>query len=239
MSIRATTRATRSSQAGIVAARPWPAGEVAFAMSNSPIEWSLATRNWFEREVVDALPALLAAAKRFTRNEADAEDLVAESVAKAWSKLDRLRAQESFRGWMFRIMTNTFLSQRRAQAARPVLESLDEYDETREKFSLFEKLHQPFLLWWGNPEIDFLNKLLREDLERAIEALPDQFRLVVVLADLQGLSYGEIAEAVGVPIGTVRSRLARGRARLQKALWKQAVDAGLCGPGPRVEEADE
>jgi RNA polymerase sigma-70 factor (ECF subfamily) len=95
------------------------------------------------------------------------------------------------------------------------------------EFSLFERLHQPFLLWWGTPEQDFLDRLLREDLIRAIEALPERFRIVVVLADVQGLSYLEIAGSLEVPIGTVRSRLARGRALLQKALWDHACDAGL------------
>jgi RNA polymerase sigma-70 factor (ECF subfamily) len=95
------------------------------------------------------------------------------------------------------------------------------------EFSLFERLHQPFLLWWSSPEQTFLDRLLREDLIRAIEALPEPFRIVVVLADVQGLSYGDIARSLEVPIGTVRSRLGRGRARLQKALWDHACDAGL------------
>ena len=93
--------------------------------------------------------------------------------------------------------------------------------------SLFERLHQPFLLWWGTPEQEFLNRLLREDLVRSIEALPELYRIVVVMADVQGFPYGEIACALEIPVGTVRSRLARGRALLQKALWEHACDAGL------------
>jgi RNA polymerase sigma-70 factor (ECF subfamily) len=88
-------------------------------------------------------------------------------------------------------------------------------------------LHQPFLLWWGNPEQEFLTHLLQEDLERALAQLPEPYRLAVLLADVQGLSYQEIADALELPIGTVRSRLARGRSQLQKALWKHAQDAGL------------
>jgi RNA polymerase sigma-70 factor (ECF subfamily) len=102
---------------------------------------------------------------------------------------------------------------------------MDVEEET--EFALFDRLHQPFLLWWGTPEQDFLDRLLREDLVRAIEALPDRFRVVVVMADLQGLSYGEIAASLQVPVGTVRSRLARGRGLLQKSLWEHACDAGL------------
>jgi RNA polymerase sigma-70 factor (ECF subfamily) len=124
---------------------------------------------------------------------------------------------------MHRILTNLFLSRCRAEAGRADDASLDEEGE----FSLFERLHQPFLLWWGSPEQDFLDRLLQEDLIRAIEALPERFRIVVVLADVQGLSYSEIAGSLEVPIGTVRSRLARGRALLQKALWDHACDAGL------------
>ena len=93
-------------------------------------------------------------------------------------------------------------------------------------FSLFERLHQPFMLWWGNPERQFLNDLLREDLERAVDSLPEEFRATVVLVDVQGLSYAEVGEALDIPLGTVRSRLARGRARLQRALWDHARERG-------------
>ncbi|MCI0436148.1 MAG: sigma-70 family RNA polymerase sigma factor, partial [Gemmatimonadetes bacterium] len=83
---------------------------------------------------------------------------------------------------------------------------------------------------WHNPEQEFLNKLLREDLLRALDRLSDEFRLVVLLADVEELSYQEIATALGVPIGTVRSRLARARGRLQKELWAHAVEVGLAPP---------
>jgi RNA polymerase sigma-70 factor (ECF subfamily) len=96
-----------------------------------------------------------------------------------------------------------------------------------EEFSLFEHLHQPILLWWGNPEQDFLNRLLRDDLVRAIDGLPDPYRTVVVLVDVREMPYREVATALNVPIGTVRSRLARGRSMLQKALWENAREAGL------------
>lgn len=172
------------------------------------------------------LPDLLGTALRLSRNRADAEDLVADAVAKAWASFDTLHDRSRFRGWIYRILSNTFISGCRARHARPPHEPLLD-DEGEANFSLFERLHQPFLLWWGNPEQEFLNKLLREDLERAVDALPEAFRVVVVLADLQDFSYQEIADALEVPIGTVRSRLARGRALLQKVLWEHAQDAGL------------
>ncbi|MGH7570209.1 MAG: sigma-70 family RNA polymerase sigma factor [Gemmatimonadales bacterium] len=186
-------------------------------------------RAWFEGEVVSALPVLLAAALRLARNRTDAEDLVADAVARAWTGLPSLRERAAFRGWIFRILTNTFISDRRRRAEGP-MPGDDREESSDEGLSLFERLHHPFLLWWGNPEQEFLNRLLREDVERAVDSLPEPFRVVVILADLQGLSYNEIAAALHVPLGTVRSRLARGRAALQKALWKHAQDAGLRGP---------
>jgi len=194
---------------------------------------------WFGAEVQRLLPELFGTALRLTRNRADAEDLVADAVARAWVAREALERADRFRGWMFRILTNAFLSGRRAAAARPREESLDDNVET-EQFSLFERLHQPFLLWWSNPERAFLDRLLREDLERAIDSLPDPFRIVVLMVDVQGWSYADAAEALDVPVGTVRSRLARGRGALQRALWEQARDAGLiagAAPAAPREEA--
>ena len=182
---------------------------------------------WFSDAVVAILPELYGTARRLTRNAADAEDLVAEAVARAWRAHERLADPNAFRRWIHRILANTYTSWWRAARVRPIEEPLTDDDSAEDSFSLFERLHQPFLLWFSTPEQEFLNKLLREDLERAIDQLPEMFRVAVVLADVQGLSYQEIAHALQIPIGTVRSRLARGRAALQKALWRHAVDAGL------------
>lgn len=179
---------------------------------------------WFEQAVLGVLPDLVSTAKRLTRNATDAEDLVAEAVAKAWLGFATLKDPSRFRGWIFRILTNEFLAQRRSAASHHESQPLP--DETSD-FSIFEQLHQPFLLWWSNPEKEFLDRLLREDIVRAIDSIPEMFRVVVIFADVQGLSYQEIADALGVPIGTVRSRLARGRSLLQKALWEHARDAGV------------
>jgi RNA polymerase sigma-70 factor (ECF subfamily) len=180
-------------------------------------------RAWFEQAVLGQLPELLGTARRLTGNRHDAEDLAAEAITRAWLHRSSLRERDRFAGWLHRILTNLFLSRRRSEAVRPQETALEESNE----FSLFERLHQPFLLWWGTPEQEFLDRLLREDLVRAIEALPDRFRIVVVLADVRGFSYAEIAGALDVPVGTVRSRLARGRGLLQKVLWEHACDAGL------------
>jgi RNA polymerase sigma-70 factor (ECF subfamily) len=189
---------------------------------------------WFSDAVVALLPELYGTARRLTKNAADAEDLVAEAVARAWRGCESLANRDAFRPWIHRILANAYTSWWRAAQARPVAEPLGDEGTTDDAFSLFERLHQPFLLWFSTPEQEFLNTLLREDLERAIDALPENFRVAVVLADVQGLSYHEIADVLGVPIGTVRSRLARGRAALQKALWQHGIDAGLVrAPAPR------
>ena len=190
-----------------------------------------ADRAFFEQEITGLLDRLYGAALRLAKNRADAEDLVAEAVTKAWANLHTLHDRHCFCGWLFRILTNTFLSE--CRKTKPAsLEALAEAQgETDEEpaFSLFDRLHQPFLLWWGNPEQEFLNKVLQQDLQKAVDALPEVFRVPVILSDLQGFSYQEIAETLGVPVGTVRSRLNRGRSQLQKALWQHAQEAGLRG----------
>lgn len=187
-------------------------------------------QSWFESSLLGVLPDLLSTAVRLTRNPADAEDLVAETTARAWLNLRSLRERERFRGWIFRILTNLYLTSRRTAASRPAEESLDPGGAD---FSLFEHLHQPFLLWWSTPEQEFLDKLDRETLIRAIDALPEPYRVAVTLVDVQEFSYQEVSGLLDVPVGTVRSRLARGRSLLQQDLWSQAADLGLVEPQPR------
>jgi len=192
---------------------------------------SIPDAEWFEERVISLLPDLLSGARVLTGTDADGEDLVAEAVARAWERRRELKERKRFRGWLFRIMRNCCISRYRKRKARP--EEVQLCKETESGFSLFEQLHQPFLLWWGNPEKDFLNDLLKEDLEQAVESLPPEFRATVVLVDVQGFSYAETAEALDIPIGTVRSRLSRARACLQKSLWSHAVDRGLRDPEPK------
>ena len=197
---------------------------------------SEADRAWFADQVERLLPDLFGTALRLVRNRPDAEDLVADAVSKAWLSLASLHDRDALRGWLFRILTNAFLSGRRAITARGAHVPLDETGD-EPAFSLFERLHQPFLLWSTNPEQAFFAKLLREDLERAIDGLADPFRMVVVMVDVQGWSYQDTAQALGVPLGTVRSRLARGRSALQRALWEHARDVGLIPSSRPREEA--
>jgi RNA polymerase sigma-70 factor (ECF subfamily) len=199
------------------------------------------SRKAFEEHVLALLGSLNGVARRLIANPTDAEDLVAETVARAWRALDSLESEAAFRAWIFRILHNTFVSELRRAGARPRLESLecDEADEEEVPFSIFEQMHQPFLLWFNNPEQEFVDKLLREDLDRALASLPDCHRVVVILSDLEGMSYGEIAEALGIPVGTVRSRLARARGALQKILWHQAREYGLNAAPPASRQGSE
>jgi RNA polymerase sigma-70 factor, ECF subfamily len=185
-------------------------------------------RQLFAAEVERLIDRLYGTALSMTRHGADAEDLVAEALAKAWANLDSLQDRQSFEKWVFRILVNTIISDRRRRKTRPAEESVDGGEDSGE-FSLFEKVHQPFLLWWGNPEQQLLDKLLRQDIERALRSLPEAYRLAVILVEVQGFSYAEAAEALEVPVGTVRSRLNRGRSLLQRALWRQASQMGIAG----------
>jgi len=198
-------------------------------------------RTFCETEISLILDRLYATALRLTRNPADAEDLVADTVVKVLANVQTLQDRSCFHGWVFRILYNTFNSNCRARSARPEdsFSALNASDgDEFEPFRLFDKLHQPFLLWWGNQEQQFLDQLEIEDLCKAVDALPDNYRTVVVLADIEGFSYQEIADTLEIPVGTVRSRLARARSNLQEALWDYAQDAGLA-PGSARTQGNE
>jgi RNA polymerase sigma-70 factor (ECF subfamily) len=212
-------------------ASPWCASPPGQAVSADA-----SNRAFFEAEIPRLLGRLYGVALRLTGNRAEAEDLVSETTVKAWSKLDQLEDRQSFPKWVFRILTNTFISNRRGAHGE---QETSLQDDGEQPFSLFERMHQPFLLWWSNPEQELLNKLLREDIERALDDLPDSFRTIVVLVDVEGYTYGEVAESLKVPIGTVRSRLSRARSMLQRALWEQAKAAGLAvASSPREPRHD-
>jgi RNA polymerase sigma-70 factor (ECF subfamily) len=185
---------------------------------------------WFSQCIEENADSLYSLAHRLTRNSADAEDLVAESVAKAWSAINSLDDHNRFRPWIFRILHNNFVSSYRKQSVRPKETTYDENpgtDEREEISNLLIRQPDEFLNWWANPEREFINNLLGDDIMNAIEGLPESFRAAVQLINVEGLSYDETAEILGVPPGTVRSRMKRGRTLLQKILWQHAKDAGL------------
>lgn len=187
-------------------------------------------RDYFVEHIESCLDRLFGTAMRLTRNHSDAEDLVAETVAKGLDKIDSLKDRDRFVHWLLRIMTNHFISECRKAEKKTQHESYTEEPlDDESSFSLFERLHQPFLLWWGTPEQDFLNNILSEDITAALNKLPANYRIAVLLSDVEGMSYQEISETLAVPVGTVRSRLARGRGMMQKALWKHAQENNLAG----------
>ncbi len=192
------------------------------------VDGHMLDKEFFADQVEANLDRFYAHAILMTKNEACAEDLVAEGIAKAWKAVDSLQDATRFVPWVKRIMTNHFISeQRKASTKTRHIEYHEEFSEESEPFSLFEQLHQPFLLWWGNPEKEFLDDLLQKDIVAAFEALPENFRIAVLMADVEGLSYPEISDTLDVPVGTVRSRIARARSALQKQLWDHALEKGL------------
>ncbi len=184
-------------------------------------------REHFEQQVTHLLDRLYGTALRLARNPDDAEDVVAEAVANAWRKLDQLGNPARMEGWLFRILHHTFVSHWRRRQCRQDKEVELEPEHGGDPFSLFEKLHQPFLLWRGGPEEEFINGLLQEDIRQAIDNLADHYRIAVLLIEVEGYSYEEASHLLDLPLGTIRSRLCRARGLLQRALWQQGRDAGL------------
>lgn len=191
------------------------------------------TKAFFGAGVEQHLDALYSVALRLTRVSTDAEDLVAEAVAKAWASIETLNDQARFRPWIFRIMHNTFVSEYRRKSVRPVEASFnDGTNDDDELATLLNEQCDDFLVWWSNPEREFFNTLLGEQLLEALDDLPEIFSTVVILVNVEGFTYDEAAEVLGIAPGTVRSRMKRGRTLLQKALWEQR-------PGSRQGENHE
>ncbi len=189
------------------------------------LEMNVSDQQFFEQSVTRLMDRLYGTAMRFTRNSADAEDLMAECFEKAWNNLSKLEARDKFDGWIMRILSNTYISKWRHKKVHDNIFSDDiDADDLDDTHSLYARLHQPFLLWWGTPEQTFLDNLLKDDIDKAMNQLPDGYRIVVLLVQILGYSYDEAADELEIPVGTVRSRLNRGRKQLQDALWHHAKD---------------
>jgi RNA polymerase sigma-70 factor (ECF subfamily) len=180
-----------------------------------------ALRERFEREVLPLLPNLYSAALRMTRNPTDAEDLVQETYLRAYRGFSGFEEGTNLRAWMYRILTNTFINSYRKKQREPVTVQEDDLDE----WYLFDRLGESGVE--PSAEAEVIRSMPDEDVQKALEALPEGFRLAVLLADVEGFSYKEIAEILGIPIGTVMSRLHRGRRALEKALWERVRERGL------------
>lgn len=197
-----------------------------------------AQKRWFSEQIEECTDSLYSLALRLTRNAADAEDLVAESVMKAWTSLPALDDRSRFKPWLFRILHNRFVSDYRKQSVRPSEVSYEESvksDDREEVASLLIQQSNDFLNWWANPEQTFFNNLLGKDIMAAIERLPENFRVTVLLINVEGMTYDEAAEVLEVSPGTIRSRMNRGRTLLQKALWDYARDAGFISENSTME----
>ncbi len=163
-----------------------------------------------------------------THNQHDAEDLVQDSLYKAFRALDQYQKNTNFRAWVFRILVNTYITAYRKAVRQPQKVSYDDLEE----FYLYKKLDDSVHLQEMAKE-DFLENFFEDDVKSALENLPYQFRLVVLLCDVEGFSYNEIASIIGAPLGTVMSRLFRGRKLLQQQLWNYAQKKGYIVPEER------
>jgi RNA polymerase sigma-70 factor, ECF subfamily len=190
------------------------------------------TKQEFEELALGHLDPLYSAALRLTKNERDAEDLVQDTCMRAYRFFDKFERGTNMKAWLFKILTNTFINKyRRKVKERSVVEGVER-----------EAVHERFVSrdatdFAANPEQFFFDRLLSDDVLRSIDALPIDFRLVVILADLQEFSYKEIAEILECPVGTVMSRLFRGRKLLQKTLRDYAMGTGVLPADNEGEKA--
>jgi RNA polymerase sigma-70 factor, ECF subfamily len=181
-----------------------------------------ALRDRFERDVMPLLPSLYGAAMRLTRNPTDAEDLVQETYLRAFRGFAGFKEGTNLKAWLYRILTNSFINTYRKKQREPqTVSGPEDIDE----WYLYDRLGGRHVEVSAENEV--LDQIPDEDVKSALESLPENFRLAVLLADVEGFSYKEIAEIMDVPIGTVMSRLHRGRKALEKALWDTAKERGL------------
>lgn len=185
----------------------------------------------FQQDALPYLQELYASALRMTRQKEAAEDLVSEVYSRAWKSFDQFKPGTNLRAWLYKILTNTYINHYRHKQREPLMLELDKPEETEsgEAGSLYDHLADTKSDPSGNPERVLSNRFLDRDITQAIDHLPDEFRMAVILSDVQNFSYQEIADILDIPIGTVRSRLWRGRRLLQQNLWKQAVETGVVG----------
>ena len=186
----------------------------------------MADQAQFADVAMEYMPSLYSAALRMTRSSADAEDLVQETYLKAYRAYDRFQEGTNLKAWLYKILTNTFINSYRAKQRRPQLSDVEDVED----LYLFRRLGGAEGAMAGRSAEDEVIDLFTDtEVKEALESLPDTFRMAVLLADVEGFSYKEIAEIMDVPVGTVMSRLHRGRKALQKALMEFGRERGLVG----------
>jgi RNA polymerase sigma-70 factor (ECF subfamily) len=184
----------------------------------------MTTREDFTHDAMQHAPQLFSTAMRMTRNRSDAEDLVQETFIKAWRSFATYQQGTNLRAWLFRIMTNTYINKYNAQQRKPTETELDDVEE----LFLYKRLGAVDQSQLSQSAEDQMLSLFTDDeVKKALEELPDQFRIPVLMSDVEGFSYKEIAEILEIPLGTVMSRLHRGRKAMQKMLYEYAKERGL------------
>ena len=179
-------------------------------------------RERFERDVLPLLPSLYGAAMRMTRNRSDAEDLVQETYLRAYRGFGGFQEGTNLKAWLYRILTNSYINTYRKKQREPqIVDGPEDVDE----WYLYDRLGGRSVE--DSAETTVLDTIPDQAVKDAVESLPERFRLPVLLADVEGFSYKEIAEIMDTPIGTVMSRLHRGRKALEKALWETAKERGF------------
>ena len=183
----------------------------------------MAAQEEFQADTMEFMDALYGAALRMTKNPADAEDLVQETYLKAYRSYASFEKGTNLRAWLYRILTNTYINIYRAKQIRPQIDDVEDIED----LYLYRKVAGSDGTLSQSAEEVVLDAITDVAMTEALESLPDTFRMTVLLADIEGFSYAEIAEITDVPVGTVMSRLHRGRRALQKALLPYAERQGL------------